>query len=160
MSSPTLHTLLTLPTEVLERILPHLSQPDLDVCVRVSRSWNKALLPYLWRTPNVRSHGQLSKFATDEALQALRRNAVYVRDLHIVCEQQYNQLLPARQTLISDLSVIPTGDFAIGLFRNLDSLELHDVNFRDPKTELSQEILALVRRNPLLRLISTWIRAL
>ncbi|KAF9304743.1 hypothetical protein BG003_001546, partial [Podila horticola] len=148
MTPPTPHAPLTLPTEVLESILSHLSQPDLTVCVRVSRAWNKASVPYLWRTLDVRSHGQLSKFATTEAQLALRRHAVFVRELNIVSEQQYHQFLPTRQTLISEPGVRV---FAIGFFSNLDSLELHPLNIRNTRTKLNQNILALVWQNPRLR---------
>ncbi|KAG0314702.1 hypothetical protein BG000_005457, partial [Podila horticola] len=134
--------------EVLESILSHLSQPDLTVCVRVSRAWNKALVPYLWRTLAVYSHGQLSKFLTDEAQRALGKNAILVRELSIAFTQQYDQLLPARPTRVWNPSVIQTGDFAIGFFSNLDSLELCHQN---PRTELNQNILALVQQNPRLR---------
>ncbi|KAF9320038.1 hypothetical protein BG003_007400 [Podila horticola] len=151
MSCPTYRTLHALPTEVLESILPHLSQPDLTICVRVSRAWNKALLPYLWRTLAIRSHPERRQLVTDEALKALRKNGSFVRELKIAHKQLYDQFLPARQILISDTGVIHIEVFSIGFFSNLDSLELLSHDPRNPETELKDEILALVRQNPHLR---------
>ncbi|KAG0330577.1 hypothetical protein BGZ99_000048 [Dissophora globulifera] len=151
MTSPTPSTLPSLPTEVLESILPYLSQSDLTRCVRVSRAWHKSLVTYLWQTLTIRSNVQRRKIETDEAQKALRKYASFVRDLCIVLKQHNDQLLPAQQILVSDPGVIHIEVFATGLFHNLDSLELCSVDFKDVKFEQSQEILALARQNPRLR---------
>ncbi|KAF9353541.1 hypothetical protein BGX26_008688 [Mortierella sp. AD094] len=149
MSSPTAPpTLVTLPTEVLESILPLLSQHDLTQCVRVSREWNIALVPYLWRTLAIRSRSQLRSFVTNETQRALFKNAAFVRELHIVYNKLYNQFLPSRETLSSDPGVVRLDVYAIGLFNNLRSLELHPL--KHPRNELDQDILALIRQNPAL----------
>ncbi|KAF9303728.1 hypothetical protein BG003_001982, partial [Podila horticola] len=151
MTSPTPRTLLTLPTEVLKSILPRISQRDLTRCVRVSRAWHKTLVPYLWRILDIYSNATWRKFATDEAQRALRRNADLVRELNIAHKHMYDRFLPARQALISDPGVIRIEVFAISLFSNLDSLELHSINSWNQKTILSKSILTLVRQNPRLR---------
>lgn len=151
MTSSTPLTLPDLPTEVLESILPHLSQPDLAPCVRVSRAWHKTLVPYLWRTLAIRSNAQRMKFDTDEAQKALRRHACHVRDLHIVLKEHYNEFLPSQQILISDPGVIHNKVFTTSPFSNLDSLELCHFNIWEVKVKRSQRILALVRQNPRLR---------
>ncbi|KAG0007015.1 hypothetical protein BGZ80_005061 [Entomortierella chlamydospora] len=150
MISPTPITLPDLPIEIFESILERVSQPDLASCVRVSRAWHKALIPYLWRTLAIGSNEQRRKFDADEAQKALRKYASLVRDLHVILKKHYDQFLPAQQTLVSDPGVIHIEAFAAGPFSNLDSLELCSLNLRDMKVK-SKEILALVRQNPRLR---------
>ncbi|KAG0342577.1 hypothetical protein BG005_002653 [Podila minutissima] len=151
MSSLTPVTLPSLPTEVLEIILPHLSQPDLTKCVRVSRAWNKALVPYLWRTLAIHSRHHLKRFITNEAQQALRRNATFVRELHLVHKVLYDKSLPSRKTLISDPGVMLLEVYTISPFTNLRALELEPVRLARPNPEFDLEIFALVRQNPHLR---------
>ncbi|KAG0209951.1 hypothetical protein BGX28_009822 [Mortierella sp. GBA30] len=150
MDSPTAPpTLLTLPTEVLESILALLSQHDLTRCVRVSREWNKAFVPYFWRTLAIRSRSQLKRFVINETQQALSKSAAFVRELHIGHKKLYDRFLPRRQTLYSDPGVIQLDVYATGFFTNLRSLELHPLTHS--KKELDQNIFALVRQNPALR---------
>ncbi|KAG0065254.1 hypothetical protein BGZ92_005597 [Podila epicladia] len=151
MSSLTPVTLMSLPTEVFENILPHLSQPDLTKCVRVSQSWNKALVPYLWRILAIRSRHHLKRFVTNEAQQALRRNAIFVRELHLVHKELYHQVLPSRDILISDPGVMLLEVYTISPFTNLRALELEPIRFRRPNTGFDLEIVALARQNPHLR---------
>ncbi|KAF9157931.1 hypothetical protein BGX21_003683 [Mortierella sp. AD011] len=151
MTSPNPHTLPDLPIEILESILERVDQPDLASCIRVSRTWHKTLIPYLWRTIAIGSNAQRRKFDTDEARKALRKYAYLVRDLHIILKKHYDQFLPAQQILVSDPGVIHIDVFAAGPFSNLDSLELCSINLRDMKVKKSKEILALVRQNPRLR---------
>ncbi|KAG0017153.1 hypothetical protein BGZ81_010870 [Podila clonocystis] len=151
MSSPMCLTLLSLPTEVLESILPHLNQHDLTKCVRVSRTWNKVLVPYLWRTLAIHSRHHLKRFVTNEAQRALRRNAAFVRELHLVHKVLYDQFLPTRETLISDPGVIHLDVYMISTFTNLCALELHPLRLSHSNPEFDLEILALVRQNPRLR---------
>ncbi|KAF9322570.1 hypothetical protein BG006_002285 [Podila minutissima] len=141
----------SLPTEVLEIILTHLSQPDLTQCVRVSHAWNKALVPYLWRTLAIHSRHSLKRFITNEAQQALRRNATFVRELHLVHKALYDKSLPCRKTLISDPGVMLLEVYTISLFTNLRALELEPVRLVRPNPEFDLEIFALVRQNPHLR---------
>ncbi|KAF9146276.1 hypothetical protein BGX30_002532 [Mortierella sp. GBA39] len=148
MTSPTTHplTLLTLPTEVLESVLPFLSQHDLAQCVRVSQAWNRAFVSHLWRILDFRSRHRLKRFLTSETQQALVKNAKFVRELSIIHKKLYHQLLPSRQTLIEEPGVSRTDVFAIGPFANLRALELH--HLRHPGDDHDQSIYALVRQNP------------
>ncbi|KAH7028482.1 hypothetical protein BKA57DRAFT_541498 [Linnemannia elongata] len=151
MISPTTPplTLLMLPAEVFESVLPFLSQYDLAQCVRVSQAWNRVFVPHLWRTLDIRSHRQLKRFLTSETQQALVKNAKFVRALCIIHKKLYHQFLPSRQTLIAEPGVIRIDVFAIGLFANLRALELHHLRHRRDDHDLS--IFALVRQNPSLR---------
>ncbi|KAF9331689.1 hypothetical protein BGZ91_012024 [Linnemannia elongata] len=151
MISPTTPplTLLMLPAEVFESVLPFLSQYDLAQCVRVSQAWNKVFVPHLWRTLDIRSHRQLKRFLTSETQLALVKNAKFVRALCIIHKKLYHQFLPSRQTLIAEPGVIRIDVFAIGLFANLRALELHHLRHRRDDHDLS--IFALVRQNPSLR---------
>ncbi|KAK3818282.1 MAG: hypothetical protein JOS17DRAFT_383113 [Linnemannia elongata] len=151
MTSPTAPplTLLTLPAEVLESVLPFLSQHDLTQCVRVSQAWHRAFVPHLWRTLDIRSRRQLNRFLRSEAQQALLKNAKFVRELTIIHKTLYHQFLPSRQTLMADPGVARIDVFAIGPFANLRTLELH--HLRSPKNDHDQSVFALVRQNPSLR---------
>ncbi|KAG9061057.1 hypothetical protein KI688_007686 [Linnemannia hyalina] len=151
MTSPTAHppTLLTLPTEIFESVLPFLSQHDLTQCVRVSQAWNRTFVSHLWRTIDFRSSHRLKRFLTSETQQALVKNAKFVRKLSIVHKKLYHQFLPSRQTLIEEPGVSPTDVFTMGLFANLLTLELHYL--RHPENDHDQRIHALVRQNPSLR---------
>ncbi|KAF9539433.1 hypothetical protein EC957_005392, partial [Mortierella hygrophila] len=139
-------TLLTLPTEVLDRVLPFLSQHDLTRCVCVSQAWNKAFVSHFWRTLDFRSHHSLKQFLTSETQQALIKNAKFVRELAIVHKKLYHQFLPSRQTITEEPGVSRSGVFAMGLFANLRTLELHYL--RQPEDDHDQRIYALVRQNP------------
>ncbi|KAF9112357.1 hypothetical protein BGX27_003497 [Mortierella sp. AM989] len=150
MTSPTAPpTLVTLPTEIFESILPLLSQSDLTQCVRVSREWNIAMVPYLWRTLAIGSQSQLKRFLTNEAQQALIKNAAFVHELHTVHRMLYDQFLPSFEALSSDPGVVRLDIYAIDLFANLRSLELHPLKHR--RKDFDQDILALVRQNPALK---------
>ncbi|KAG0329459.1 hypothetical protein BGZ99_001845 [Dissophora globulifera] len=151
MSSSTPLTLPSLPTEILESILLHLSQSDLTRCVRVSRVWHQILVTYLWRTLAIRTKAQHKKFNTNEAHRALHKHGSCVRDLYIFYRRHYDRFLPAKQFAVSDFDDTPIVVFATGPFTNLDSLELSHLNFLNVDVEGSQKILALVQQNPRLR---------
>ncbi|KAG0302419.1 hypothetical protein BGZ98_007508 [Dissophora globulifera] len=138
MSSSTPFTLPSLPTEILESILLHLSQSDLTRCVRVSRVWHQILVTYLWRTLAIRTKAQHKKFNTNEAHRALHK-------------RHYDRFLPAKQYAVSDFDDTPIVVFAASPFTYLDSLELSHLNFLNVDVEGSQKILALVQQNPRLR---------
>ncbi|KAG0056427.1 hypothetical protein BGZ89_002132 [Linnemannia elongata] len=118
-------TILTLPTEIFESILPFLRQEDLIQCVRVSQAWNGAIVPYLWQTLDIRFREQLKRFLTSETQQALAKNANFVRTLHIIGNKLYHRLLPFQLTLMAEPGDAQTGESSIGLFTNLRTLELH-----------------------------------
>ncbi|KAG0313214.1 hypothetical protein BGZ97_010412 [Linnemannia gamsii] len=139
-------TLFTLPTEVYEIILLFLNQHDLSQCIRVSRAWNKTLIPHLWCTLSFRSRSQLKRFMTDKVQQTLAKNAKYVRELHLVHKLLYHQSLPSRQILISEPGIAHLDVFTIGPFTNLHALVLH--HWRGSRYVIDERVLALVRQNP------------
>ncbi|KAF9296253.1 hypothetical protein BGZ88_000372 [Linnemannia elongata] len=142
-------TLLTLPTEIFENILPFLRQQDLIQCVRVSQAWNGAIVPYLWQTLDIRFREQLKRFLTSETQQALAKNAKFVRTLHIIGNKLYHRFLPFQQTLMAEPGDAQTGESSVGLFTNLRTLELHYLGHPEGDHDLS--IVALVQQNPSLR---------
>ncbi|GJJ76810.1 hypothetical protein EMPS_09169 [Entomortierella parvispora] len=94
MNIPTaLPTLVTIPTETLETILPYLNQGDLYHCVLTCREWNRTLIPYLWRTLSVCSSARASRFGED-ALRALKMNGSLIRELHLGHRLLYERCLP------------------------------------------------------------------
>ncbi|KAG0260371.1 hypothetical protein BGZ95_004474 [Linnemannia exigua] len=153
-----LSTLATLPTEILESIILFLSQHDLAQCVRISRDWNEAMIPHLWRTiPVFRKEKHIKRFMLPDSQLALCKNAVYVRELQVQREKLYKQFLPSRQQIVlSDAAAagIVQSDnnavFTIGPFTNLRVLELHHLQPLR-KYEFDEGISEIVRQNPSLR---------
>ncbi|KAF9974967.1 hypothetical protein BGZ73_001496 [Actinomortierella ambigua] len=142
-------TLVSLPTELLENISLYVSQYDLAQCVRVSRSWATALTPYLWQTIGPLTAQQRVLFSSKDTQQALARNSVFVRTLHLDDHDLYDLLLPARTTLTPDAGIASlTDDSTISLFTNLRSLNLEFTEFPQ---KFDQKIVELVQRNPSIR---------
>ncbi|GJJ76806.1 hypothetical protein EMPS_09165 [Entomortierella parvispora] len=151
-------TLVTVPMETLEVILPYLSQKDLCHCALVSREWNKVLTPFLWQTitipPSItiRLNKQADIFSKDEIQQAFNRNASFVRVLHLVLKSMYEQFLPTLDTVSLDPRVGDSRIYKTGLLSNLHTLELHHIHIQPgEKTLLEERVFALVRQNPLIK---------
>ncbi|GJJ72150.1 hypothetical protein EMPS_04507 [Entomortierella parvispora] len=53
-------TLLELPPEILNQIVPSLSRHDLSICVRVTRAWHDAFMDSLWHTVELRDDNYYS----------------------------------------------------------------------------------------------------
>ncbi|KAF9159947.1 hypothetical protein DFQ26_006012, partial [Actinomortierella ambigua] len=110
--------------KLIQSIAPHLRQSDLAKCVRVSRSWNDALTPFLWRTLNIDSKRQLERFVTRQTQEALTRNALYRE------------------------AGVPPDKWATCLVTNLCSVS---IRFRHVPGDQKMKILALYRLNPGIR---------
>ncbi|KAF9159351.1 hypothetical protein DFQ26_006615 [Actinomortierella ambigua] len=138
-----------LPPELIDSIVPHLYQSDLANCVRVSRSWNDAWTPFLWRTLNISSERELERFVTSQAQEALARNAGHVRNLELSLEDVLNLLLPSHTTCpLEPEAGVPFDKWATCLVTNLFSVS---IRFGHVPHDLQMKILALYRLNPGIR---------
>ena len=142
-------TLLTIPTETLEAVLPYLNQNDLCQCVLASREWNRTFTPYLWQTLAIHTRKHANRFCKDEAQQALKRNVSLVRELRLVHKSLYDQFLPKMVTVYSEPGVGHRTVYKIGPFSRLHTLELYYI--KHTESALDGNIFALVRQNPSLR---------
>ncbi|KAF9971916.1 hypothetical protein BGZ73_005026, partial [Actinomortierella ambigua] len=143
-------TLASLPPELIESILTYLCQADLALCVRVCRSWNDALTPFLWHTLAIVSHEQISRFVVVEAQRAFLRNAVFVRELFLSRPEMYIWLLPSRISYMLGANVAARPEkYTTRLLTNLQSLELHPPIH--PGRELDQDAVAFIQQNPGIR---------
>ncbi|KAG0237881.1 hypothetical protein BGW41_008307 [Actinomortierella wolfii] len=153
-------TLESLPIELIESILPHLSQSDIAQCVLVSRSWNTLLIPYLWRTLAIHSELQAALILEDEAWKALIKNAPFVGELHLsadalcdglphlAADTLYDRLLPPAP---ADMDLEPEGYAGVSsLLTNIHTLEVYECE-NIPPEELDERILVLIRQNHHLR---------
>ncbi|GJJ76805.1 hypothetical protein EMPS_09164 [Entomortierella parvispora] len=143
-------TLATIPTEVLETLLPYLCQNDLCQCVLTCREWNRTLIPYLWRTLAVNSRRQFEGLCNDEVQQALKKNGPFVRELQLDHKTLYNLLLPLLETLFFEPGIEEHVAYKISPFTRLHTLELHRIK-KYPKNCFDGRIFALVRQNPTIK---------
>ncbi|KAK3846478.1 MAG: hypothetical protein J3R72DRAFT_520261 [Linnemannia gamsii] len=147
-------TLATLPTEIFENIFLFLSQHDLTRCVLVSRAWNEALIPHLWRTIPLLGRTPFRRCNLRNTKLALYKNAAFVRELQVTNKTFYNVFFPSLKQIkvtLPDGELTSSDDaFITSPFINLRVLELH---FR-PLTrlyEFDNGIFEIVRLNPGLR---------
>ncbi|KAK3846488.1 MAG: hypothetical protein J3R72DRAFT_471622 [Linnemannia gamsii] len=122
--------LATLPTEILENIALSLSQNSLSQCVCVSRSWNEAMTPHLWRTIPLFGKTRFKRFMIPDIQRALYKNAVHVHEVWVRHDEIYNLFLPYRRQktkVFRPESQLTSSDgaFTIGPFTNLRVLELY-----------------------------------
>ncbi|GJJ76807.1 hypothetical protein EMPS_09166 [Entomortierella parvispora] len=149
-------TLVTVPTEILEAILPYLSQNDLCHCALVSQEWSRTLTPYLWKTIATRSRKKADRFCRNESQQALKSNATLVRELHLIHKSMYELFLPSLKVIFSEPGVGEHKMYTTGPLTSLHTLELHSL--RHPRDSLDGRILALVRQNPSIKRLQLGIR--
>ncbi|KAG0372391.1 hypothetical protein BGX24_000314 [Mortierella sp. AD032] len=128
--------LATLPTEILEDIALSLSQNSLSQCVCVSRSWNEAMTPHLWRTIPLFSKIRFKRFMMPDIQRVLYKNAVHVHETKV--------FRPESELTSSDDA------FTIGPFTNLRVLELYHLQTMRACV-FDEGIIETVRQNPGLR---------
>ncbi|KAG0266111.1 hypothetical protein DFQ27_000158 [Actinomortierella ambigua] len=136
-------------SELIQSIVPHLRQSDLANCVRVSRSWNDALTPFLWRTLNIDSKRQLERFVTRQTQEALTRNALFVCRLELLYTDVLNFLSHSHTTCPLEREAgVPPDKWATCLVTNLCSVS---IRFRHVPGDQKMKILALYQLNPGIR---------
>ncbi|KAG0279724.1 hypothetical protein BGZ95_000387 [Linnemannia exigua] len=149
-----LSTLATLPTEIFENIILLLSQHDLTQCVRVSRAWNEAFTPHLWRIIPLFGRTRFKRFMLPDTQGELYKNTAHVREIQVKHEKLYNLFLPSRrlsEAILSDAEpALSDNAFTIGPFTNLRVLELHHRPLARAY-EFDEGIFEIVRQNPGLR---------
>ncbi|KAG0282666.1 hypothetical protein BGZ96_000251 [Linnemannia gamsii] len=76
---PAWASLLDLPQEIIDLILPHISHNDYASCLRVNTSWRSIFTPSLWQVMRLGDRTMHECFGTREARIALVRNSQYIR---------------------------------------------------------------------------------
>lgn len=87
-------SLTSLPNEIVELIFSKLDQTSLAACARTNSTWNELCTPRLWRTVAIDSGQRMERFMTNEAQEALSRNAGYIQDLTLKYTSVYNIFAP------------------------------------------------------------------
>ncbi|KAG0258358.1 hypothetical protein BGZ95_004997 [Linnemannia exigua] len=139
---------------IFASVILFLSQHDLTQCVRVSRAWNEAMTPHLWRSIPLFGRTHFRRFMLPDTQRALYKNAAHVREVQVKHEKVYDLFLPSRQqtegTLSSTKLTSSNDAFAICPFTNLHVLLLHHRPLARV-FELNEGIFEIVRQNPGLR---------
>ena len=136
-------------------IFAHLDQNNLTNCARVSKPWNIACTPYLWRTVNVKTCERLELLLDDGPRQALYRNAPNIQSL-TVCLNHWmllNVLVP-RYTGIRVSQCSNIGSLHIRCAGHPESFPTEPLNALVVDMEQTKTLKALIRWNPRLTKLS------
>ncbi|KFH63380.1 hypothetical protein MVEG_10790 [Podila verticillata NRRL 6337] len=142
-----------LPPELQELIFAHLDQNTLTNCARVSKSWNIACTPYLWRTLDVKTCERLKLLLNDGPRQAVYRNAANIHSLTVCLEHwkllsvlvpQYTGIRISQCSNIRSLDIRCAGHPGSSPTEPLNTLAV----------EQAKALRALIRWNPRLTKLS------
>ncbi|KAG0332372.1 hypothetical protein BG000_010059 [Podila horticola] len=140
----------SLPLELHHTIFSLLTKNDLTIAARVSKAWNGICTPLVWKTLSLTKKNQFWLFTEPELMQSVFRNREHIRELDL----QFLSLLH----LFSKPRYGPWPEFrgySISC-RNLQSLSLNSSSGY-AKGNVDAQVLALVRHNPLLRVLDFYL---
>ncbi|KAI9242965.1 MAG: hypothetical protein BYD32DRAFT_402319 [Podila humilis] len=156
---PLPHCLSTIPTEVAELILTHLSQSSLAACAIVSKAWHTLCNPFLlrtfpWRAVDISTPEHMIRFMSAESQRALYRNAAHIHSLCLWYPAAYDIFDPsldAAPAMCGPLSRDHHGPQACIHLRRLE-FGLHGYSSRTspkkPCLRMDQTMVQLIRQNP------------
>ncbi|KAG0024055.1 hypothetical protein BGZ81_007837 [Podila clonocystis] len=133
-------SLVTLPLEVQNIIFQHIGISELPVCAKINKACNSIVTPLIWSTLDIKLKKLRELFMRVETQQALKRNAGYVRDLHINVKNMavYRSIFTKQKIGLDTNATICT---------NLSKLRIYGHPSPDATVYAQQNLVSLVRQN-------------
>ncbi|KAF8934538.1 hypothetical protein BGZ47_010341 [Haplosporangium gracile] len=141
----------SLPQEVIDLIIPHLTQRDYASCVLVSQAWNTLFTPPLWRILRVVNETTNKCLKTTQGRTALARNRHHIREFETTYLDSVF-FLATGQPVITDL-VSLTIRLKDHRFSSLSTDSKGETKAEVPKSTVSS-VIKILNNNPELRSLS------
>ncbi|KAF9276082.1 hypothetical protein BGZ88_001948 [Linnemannia elongata] len=141
----------SLPQDIVDLIIPHLTQEDYASCVLVSHAWSDLFTPSLYRTIQIVKEHRRACFKTPQGHTALAKNRHHIREFETTFLDFVFFLITGRPVITNLVSL--TIHLKDHRFSSLSSDSRGEIKADVPKSTVSA-VITILNNNPGLRSLS------